>query len=155
MISSILGFDYIFDFEYFLIMVLTVALSLYLKFLLTIFTDYLSVESPENFQFSFLPLAGLIITRLYQIIQLFPWNGRSFINCKIQNTCQKPFRVSFIFYSDHLGIVINVNPSLAINSFCLFLFYFFQWTSIRNSQASFSGKKVRNILTRIIFYKLI
>ena len=63
MISSILGFDYTFDFEYFLIMVLTVALSLYLKFLLTIFADYLSVESPEKlFSFLFLPLAGLIIT---------------------------------------------------------------------------------------------
>ena len=53
MISSILGFDYTFDFEYFLIMVLTVALSLYLKFLLTIFADYLSVESLKNFLVSY------------------------------------------------------------------------------------------------------
>tara|TARA_B100001287_G_scaffold226913_1_gene196771 strand:+ start:1672 stop:2313 length:642 start_codon:yes stop_codon:yes gene_type:complete len=122
MISSILGFDYTFDFEYFLIMVLTVALSLYLKFLLTIFTDYLSVESPEKlFSFLFLPLAGLIITSVISnniALSLGMVGALSIV--RFRTPVKNPSELVLYFILITLGIVINVNPSLAIN-FVLFI----------------------------------
>ena len=122
MISSILGFDYTFDFEYFLIMVLTVALSLYLKFLLTIFADYLSVESPEKlFSFLFLPLAGLIITSVISnniALSLGMVGALSIV--RFRTPVKNPSELVLYFILITLGIVINVNPSLAIN-FILFI----------------------------------
>ena len=122
MISSILGFDYTFDFEYFLIMVLTVALSLYLKFLLTIFADYLSVESPEKlFSFLFLPLAGLIITSVISnniALSLGMVGALSIV--RFRTPVKNPSELVLYFILITLGIVINVDPSLAIN-FILFI----------------------------------
>ena len=122
MISSILGFDYNFDLEYFLIMVLTVALSLYLKFLLTIFADYLSVESPEKlFSFLFLPLAGLIITSVISnniALSLGMVGALSIV--RFRTPVKNPSELVLYFILITLGIVINVNPSLAIN-FILFI----------------------------------
>lgn len=133
MFNTIFGFNYFFDFDYLRLMTLTVALSVYLRFLLSVFRSYVNVRTPQQlFSFFFLPLAGLIITSVISnniALSLGMVGALSIV--RFRTPVKNPSELVLYFILITLGIVVNVNPSLAIN-FVLFISLLLLVTEIYN-----------------------
>ena len=139
MFNTVFGFNYSFDLDYLRLMVLTVVLSVYLRFLLTVFKNYVNVRTPQQlFSFFFLPLAGLVITSVISnniALSLGMVGALSIV--RFRTPVKNPSELVLYFILITLGIVVNVNPSLAIN-FVLFISLLLLITEIYNS----FGKKL-------------
>ena len=139
MFNTVFGFNYSFDLDYLRLMVLTVVLSIYLRFLLTVFKNYVNVRTPQQlFSFFFLPLAGLVITSVISnniALSLGMVGALSIV--RFRTPVKNPSELVLYFILITLGIVVNVNPSLAIN-FVLFISLLLLITEIYNS----FGKKL-------------
>ena len=139
MFNTVFGFNYSFDLDYLRLMVLTVVLSIYLRFLLTVFKNYVNVRTSQQlFSFFFLPLAGLVITSVISnniALSLGMVGALSIV--RFRTPVKNPSELVLYFILITLGIVVNVNPSLAIN-FVLFISLLLLITEIYNS----FGKKL-------------
>lgn len=131
MTSFIFGFNYEFDLSIFKVFFYCFILGIYLRSLLIfLFKQNWLKSSSHLLSFSFLPVVGFLITSVISsniALSLGMVGALSII--RFRTPVKNPFELVTYFLLITIGIVVNVNPSLALN-FVFFItllavFYFF------------------------------
>jgi len=135
MIYTLFGFDYIFDFNYFRLAVLTVFAGLYIRFLFHFINSENWVKTFSQYSvFIYLPLTGFIITSVISdniALSLGMVGALSIV--RFRTPIKNPSELVVYFLLITVGIVTNVNPSITITflvlitigSFSLEIYKFF------------------------------
>jgi len=135
MIYTFFGFDYIFDFNYFRLAVLTVFAGLYIRFLFHFINSENWVKTFSQYSvFIYLPLTGFIITSVISdniALSLGMVGALSIV--RFRTPIKNPSELVVYFLLITVGIVTNVNPSITITflvlitigSFSLEIYKFF------------------------------
>lgn len=116
MIYTLFGFDYIFDFNYFRLAVLTVFAGLYIRFLFHFINSENWVKTFSQYSvFIYLPLTGFIITSVISdniALSLGMVGALSIV--RFRTPIKNPSELVVYFLLITVGIVTNVNPSITI-----------------------------------------
>jgi hypothetical protein len=135
MTYALFGFDYIFDFNYFRLAVLTVFAGLYIRFLFHFINSENWVKTFSQYSvFIYLPLTGFIITSVISdniALSLGMVGALSIV--RFRTPVKNPSELVVYFLLITVGIVTNVNPSttitflvlITIGSFSLEIYKFF------------------------------
>ena len=135
MTYALFGFDYIFDFNYFRLAVLTVFAGLYIRFLFHFINSEKWVKTFSQYSvFIYLPLTGFIITSVISdniALSLGMVGALSIV--RFRTPIKNPSELVVYFLLITVGIVTNVNPSttitflvlITIGSFSLEIYKFF------------------------------
>jgi len=135
MIYTLFGFDYILDFNYFRLAVLTVFAGLYIRFLFHFINSENWVKTFSQYSvFIYLPLTGFIITSVISdniALSLGMVGALSIV--RFRTPIKNPSELVVYFLLITVGIVTNVNPSITITflvlitigSFSLEIYKFF------------------------------
>jgi len=135
MTYALFGFDYIFDFNYFRLAVLTVFAGLYIRFLFHFINSENWVKTFSQYSvFIYLPLTGFIITSVISdniALSLGMVGALSIV--RFRTPIKNPSELVVYFLLITVGIVTNVNPSttitflvlITIGSFSLEIYKFF------------------------------
>ena len=135
MIYTFFGFDYIFDFNYFRLAVLTLFAGLYIRFLFHFINSENWVKTFSQYSvFIYLPLTGFIITSVISdniALSLGMVGALSIV--RFRTPIKNPSELVVYFLLITVGIVTNVNPSITITflvlitigSFSLEIYKFF------------------------------
>ena len=135
MIYTLFGFDYIFDFNYFRLAVLTVFAGLYIRFLFHFINSENWVKTFSQYSvFIYLPLTGFIVTSVISdniALSLGMVGALSIV--RFRTPIKNPSELVVYFLLITVGIVTNVNPSITITflvlitigSFSLEIYKFF------------------------------
>lgn len=122
MIYTIFGFDYIFDFNFFQLLLLCLLLGLFSKFLLNIISlEHFAHSNSQILVFALLPTIGFVITSVISnniALSLGMVGALSIV--RFRTPVKHPSELVIYFYLITLGIVINVSPSIGVN-FSIFL----------------------------------
>tara|TARA_B100000900_G_scaffold397211_1_gene397325 strand:- start:21465 stop:22109 length:645 start_codon:yes stop_codon:yes gene_type:complete len=114
---TIFGFDYIFDLNFFRLCILTALLGLTSKYLISLVKiDYFSTGNNQILVFALLPVTGFVITSAISdniALSLGMVGALSIV--RFRTPVKNPLELVIYFFLITLGIVTNVNPSLAIN----------------------------------------
>ncbi len=117
MIYSIFGFDYIFNIATYQMLLLASALGLYFRLLLSIITHQLWLKNYSQYLvFSLLPITGYIITSVISnniALSLGMVGALSIV--RFRTPVKNPAELAIYFCLITLGIVVNVNPNIAVN----------------------------------------
>ena len=135
MIYTLFGFDYILDFNYFRLAVLTVFAGLYIRFLFHFINSENWVKTFSQYSvFIYLPLTGFIVTSVISdniALSLGMVGALSIV--RFRTPIKNPSELVVYFLLITVGIVTNVNPSITITflvlitigSFSLEIYKFF------------------------------
>jgi hypothetical protein len=124
MIYEVFGFDYIFDFNYFRLALLTVFAGLYIRFLFHFINSENWVKTFSQYSvFIYLPLTGFIITSVISdniALSLGMVGALSIV--RFRTPIKNPSELVVYFLLITLGIVTNVNPSITLTFLVLITF---------------------------------
>jgi hypothetical protein len=124
MIFSLFGFDYVFDISFFQLCFLASVLGLSSMYLISVLNiDYFASANNQPLVFSLLPVTGFVITSTISnniALSLGMVGALSIV--RFRTPVKNPLELVIYFYLITLGIVTNVNPSLAINFTLFFAF---------------------------------
>ena len=124
MIYTLFGFDYIFDFNYFRLAVLTVFAGLYIRFLFHFINSENWVKTFSQYSvFIYLPLTGFIITSVISdniALSLGMVGALSIV--RFRTPIKNPSELVVYFLLITVGIVTNVNPSITLTFLVLITF---------------------------------
>jgi len=135
MIYTLFGFDYILDFNYFRLAVLTLFAGLYIRFLFHFINSENWVKTFSQYSvFIYLPLTGFIVTSVISdniALSLGMVGALSIV--RFRTPIKNPSELVVYFLLITVGIVTNVNPSITITflvlitigSFSLEIYKFF------------------------------
>jgi len=116
MVVQTFGFDYIFDFDYFRLALLTVFSGLFIRFLFHFINSEQWVKTFSQFSvFIYLPLTGFVITSVISdniALSLGMVGALSIV--RFRTPVKNPSELVVYFLLITLGIVTNVNPSITI-----------------------------------------
>jgi len=122
MIYSIFGFNYIFNLQNFQLLLLAALLGLYLRLLLSIISHQLWLKNYSQYLvFAILPITGYVITSIISsniALSLGMVGALSIV--RFRTPVKNPSELVIYFCLITIGIVINVNPSTALE-FMLFI----------------------------------
>lgn len=122
MINLIFGFNYIFNLQNFQLLLLAALLGLYLRLLLSIISHQLWLKNYSQYLvFALLPITGYIITSIISsniALSLGMVGALSIV--RFRTPVKNPSELVIYFCLITIGIVINVNPSTALE-FMLFI----------------------------------
>ncbi len=122
MTTSLFGFNYEFDLDIFKVFFYCFSLGVYLRYLLIfLFKQNWLKSSNHLLSFSFLPVVGFLITSVISsniALSLGMVGALSIV--RFRTPVKNPFELVTYFVLITIGIVVNVNPSLALN-FVFFL----------------------------------
>ena len=124
MIYAVFGFDYIFDFNYFRLALLTVFAGLYIRFLFHFINSENWVKTFSQYSvFIYLPLTGFIITSVISdniALSLGMVGALSIV--RFRTPIKNPSELVVYFLLITVGIVTNVNPSITLTFLVLITF---------------------------------
>lgn len=122
MIYTIFGFNYIFNLQNFQLLLLAAILGLYLRLLLSIISHQLWLKNYSQYLvFAILPITGYVITSIISsniALSLGMVGALSIV--RFRTPVKNPSELVIYFCLITIGIVINVNPSTALE-FMLFI----------------------------------
>ena len=122
MIYTIFGFNYIFNLQNFQLLLLAGSLGLYLRLLLSIISHQLWLKNYSQYLvFAILPITGYVITSIISsniALSLGMVGALSIV--RFRTPVKNPSELVIYFCLITIGIVINVNPSTALE-FMLFI----------------------------------
>ena len=117
MIYTVFGFDYIFDFNFYRICLLTALLGLFSKYVISsLQIDYFTSGNNQILVFSLLPVIGYVITSAISnniALSLGMVGALSIV--RFRTPIKNPLELVIYFFLITLGIVTNVDPNLSIN----------------------------------------
>ncbi len=124
MIFTLFGFDYVFEIYFFQLCFLASLLGLTSMYLISALNiDYFASARNQPLVFSLLPVTGFVITSTISnniALSLGMVGALSIV--RFRTPIKNPLELVIYFYLITLGIVTNVNPSLAINFTLFFAF---------------------------------
>lgn len=117
MIYTIFGFDYIFNINTYQMLLLTAALGLYLRLLISIVSHQMWLRNYSQYLvFSLLPITGYLITSVISTniaLSLGMVGALSIV--RFRTPVKNPSELAIYFCLITIGIVVNVNPNIAVN----------------------------------------
>jgi len=117
MIYTIFGFDYLFNIETYQMLLLAASLGLYLRLLLSLIThQYWLRNYSQYLVFSLLPITGYLITSVISTniaLSLGMVGALSIV--RFRTPVKNPSELAIYFCLITIGIVVNVNPNIAVN----------------------------------------
>ena len=145
MIYTIFGFNYIFSLQNFQLLLLAASLGLYLRLLLSIISHQLWLKNYSQYLvFALLPITGYVITSIISsniALSLGMVGALSIV--RFRTPVKNPSELVIYFCLITIGIVINVNPSTALE----FIFFITIIVVITEIYAIFNRKlKLTNLL---------
>ncbi len=131
MIYTIFGFDYVFNIETYQMLLLAASLGLYLRLLLSLIThQYWLRNYSQYLVFSLLPITGYLITSVISTniaLSLGMVGALSIV--RFRTPVKNPSELAIYFCLITIGIVVNVNPNIAVN-FMVFVTFIIAATEI-------------------------
>ena len=125
------GFDYIFDLYYFRLALFSGLSGLYIRFLIHFINSENWVKTYSQFStFIFLPLTGYVITSAISnniALSLGMVGALSIV--RFRTPVKNPSELAIYFCLITIGIVVNVNPNIAVN-FMVFVTFIIAATEI-------------------------
>lgn len=116
MIYTLFGFNYIFNLQNFQLLFLAASLGLYLRLLLSIISHQLWLKNYSQYLvFALLPITGYVITSIISsniALSLGMVGALSIV--RFRTPVKNPSELVIYFCLITIGIVINVNPSTAL-----------------------------------------
>jgi len=117
MIYTIFGFDYLFNIETYQMLLLAASLGLYLRLLLSLIThQYWLRNYSQYLVFLLLPITGYLITSVISTniaLSLGMVGALSIV--RFRTPVKNPSELAIYFCLITIGIVVNVNPNIAVN----------------------------------------
>lgn len=117
MIYAIFGFDYIFDIYIYQMLLLSSALGLYIRLLLSIVSHQIWLRNYSQYLvFGLLPITGYIITSVISsniALSLGMVGALSIV--RFRTPVKNPSELVIYFCLISIGIVVNVSPNIAVN----------------------------------------
>lgn len=115
-IANLFGFDFLFDFDYFRLALLTIFAGLFIRFLFHFINSENWVKTFSQYTvFIFLPLTGYIITSVISdniALSLGMVGALSIV--RFRTPIKNPSELVVYFLLITIGIVTNVNPSITV-----------------------------------------